>query len=72
MPKKSKDAEKLPPYDLKAEREKYDLSQANLAAILFTNQSTVARWEQKGDAPQLVRAFLPLYWKSIKAKTVKK
>jgi transcriptional regulator with XRE-family HTH domain len=64
MPKLSKAQQKLPPFDLKAEREKHDLTQAECAVMLFTTQSSVARWEDTGDMPQVHREYWNLYWKT--------
>lgn len=66
MPKVSKQQAALPAFDLKAERERRDLTQTQVAQMLFTTQSSVARWETDGDAPQLVRAYWSLYWKTQK------
>ncbi len=51
------------PYDFKPEREKYQLSQMEVAAILFVNQSQISRWEKYGTMP---RAYQELWniWKS--------
>jgi transcriptional regulator with XRE-family HTH domain len=66
MPKLSSEARKLPAFDLKSEREKRALTQADTAAMLFTTQSSVARWEADGDMPQIHRAYWALYWKHNK------
>jgi transcriptional regulator with XRE-family HTH domain len=66
MPKRSSAASKLPAYDLKAEREKRDLTQQEVAVMLFTTQSSVARWEENGDMPQIHREYWSLYWKHAK------
>lgn len=63
MPRLSKQQAALPAFDLKAAREKRDLTQMQTAVLLFTTQSTIARWENDGDAPQLVRAYWDLYWR---------
>lgn len=68
MPKMSKQQAALPAFDLKAEREKHDLTQAQTAQMLFTTQSSVARWETDGDMPQIHRAYWALYWQSQKPK----
>lgn len=59
MPKTQ--AKQLPPFDLKAEREKRKLSQIALAEKLFQSQGTISRWEISGQAPELARE----YWKLI-------
>lgn len=66
MPKVSKQQASLPAFDLKAEREKRGKTQAEVAQMLFTTQSSVARWEADGDMPQIHRAYWELYWRNIK------
>lgn len=66
MPKLSSAAKKLAPYDLKGEREKRDLNQSETAALLFTTQSTVARWEADGSTPQIYREYWRLHWANVK------
>jgi predicted transcriptional regulator len=72
MPKLSSAAKKLPPYDLRAEREKRELTQAETAQLLFTTQSTVARWEDDGQTPQIHREYWRLYWANQKPPKVSK
>lgn len=63
MPRLSKQQASLPAFDLKAAREKRELTQMQTAQLLFTTQSTIARWEHDGDAPEIVRAYWDLYWR---------
>jgi DNA-binding transcriptional regulator YiaG len=50
-------------FDFKGERVSYRLSQTEVAAILFVNQSQISRWEKHGNMP---RAYQEL-WKNWKA-----
>lgn len=72
MPKLSSEARKLPAFDLKSEREKHGLTQAEVAVMLFTTQSSVARWEADGDMPRIHREYWALYWKVNKVPKTKK
>lgn len=74
MPKIASDHAKLPPFDLRAEREKRELTQEETAKLLYTTQSSIGRWEENGNMPPLERAYWALYWKQHKppASTTKK
>jgi transcriptional regulator with XRE-family HTH domain len=50
-------------FDLKAEREKRELSQADVAAILCTTQASVSRWESSGMIPDIYRKLWVQHWK---------
>lgn len=71
MPRLSKQHQRLPAFDLKAEREKRDMTQAECAVFFFTTQATIARWESSGDTPQIHREYWALYWKHQKPTKVK-
>lgn len=72
MPKRSEDEKKLKPFDLKAEREKRELNQTQVAEMLYVTQVSVSRWESEGNMPQIYRAYWELYWQVNKPKAAKK
>lgn len=72
MPRQSSELSKLPAFDLKAEREKRELTQAECARVLFTNQSNIQRWENNGMTPPIYREYWSLYWQHAKPSKAQK
>jgi transcriptional regulator with XRE-family HTH domain len=66
MPKRSN--KEVAAFDLKAEREKRNLSQEQTAEVLFQSQGTISRWEISGQTPELARAYWNLFWSIEDAK----
>lgn len=61
------------PYDLKAVRERLQLTQKDMATLLEAGQSSVARWEAEGTLPLIYRKYLDLYeQRQIQAMKAKK
>lgn len=63
MPRRSTNSELMPAFDFKAAREACGFSQSEAARVLFTSQSSVARWETTGKLPQIYRAYWSLWLK---------
>jgi hypothetical protein len=62
MPKRNKQELELPAYDLRAQREARGLTQTQVAEILFTHQTSIARWERDGNVPRIYRKAWELHW----------
>ena len=72
MPARSAEQRALPPWDLKAQREKHGYTQAKAAEILFTTQATVARWESDGNTPMIYRKYWEIWHNAKKVKKAQK
>jgi DNA-binding XRE family transcriptional regulator len=59
--KRGENQKQAAPYDLKATRERLSLTQKEMAALLESAQSSIARWESEGTLPLIYRKYLELY-----------
>lgn len=64
MPKRGSNQKAAAPYDLKATRERLSLTQKDMAVLIESAQSSVARWESDGSLPLIYRKYLELYERS--------
>lgn len=73
MPRRQREQDKkLPAFDLRAEREKRGINQADTAEILCTTQGTISGWESSGAMPLIYRKYWALYWSVQKPKRERK
>lgn len=68
MPRVNKQNDELPAFDLRASREARGMTQEATAALLFTHQTSIARWEREGNMPGLARMAWTLHWQIEDAK----
>ena len=61
MPKRGENLKAAAAYDLKATRERLSMTQKQMADLLTSGQSSIARWEAEGTLPLIYRNFLALY-----------
>ena len=72
MPKRRTNQKAAAPYDLKATRERLSLTQKDMAQLLESGQSSIARWESEGSLPLIYRKFLDLYERHEHGKPAKR